>query len=294
MDDAAGEFTNVLGYDVDTLSLSAVVEVTSGLTYAFKYRVRNMYGWSDFSAITHILAASVPSTPAKPEFVQSTDNSITIKLFQSESSNGSPITEYVLEIDAGELESSFTEVLTYVRDSFEMQHTVTFADDNILTGKIYSFRFKSFNSKGYSEYSEILSVAAVNPPLKAATPQNDYSFSSRTSVFVNWQLNEDGLGSEGGLISGYKLFMDDGEGGDFEVVYDTVGYSSHLDSFLATNLTTSALYRFRLQAYNYNTLQPGEISDILYVYVCDEPSALQKPQQVTTTTEAIKIQWNEP
>lgn len=45
-----------------------------------------------------------------------------------------------------------------------MQHSVTFASDNIVTGKVYSFRFKALNSKGYSEYSEYLSVAATAPP----------------------------------------------------------------------------------------------------------------------------------
>jgi hypothetical protein len=43
-----------------------------------------------------------------------------------------------------------------------MMHTVTYAADNVTTGLIYSFRIRSMNSKGYSQYSEILSVAAIN------------------------------------------------------------------------------------------------------------------------------------
>jgi hypothetical protein len=45
-----------------------------------------------------------------------------------------------------------------------MMHTLTFATDLIITGKIYTFRFKSTNNKGSSDYSEYLSVACTSPP----------------------------------------------------------------------------------------------------------------------------------
>lgn len=102
MDDAAGKFTDVHGQDTDTLALTATVGAQSGLTYAFKYRAKNIYGWSDFSAITHVLAASPPDTPAKPEFISATNNSISIQLFPSLNDNGSPVTDYVLEMDDGD------------------------------------------------------------------------------------------------------------------------------------------------------------------------------------------------
>jgi hypothetical protein len=152
-----------------------------------------------------------------------------------------------------------------------MQHAVTFAADEIVTGLIYTLRFKALNSKGYSEYSELLSVAAIDPPAKASTPVHDFSLSTRTSIYVSWQLNPEDS------VTGYLLFMDDGIGGDLEVVYDTVGYNEHINSFIATNLTASHQYKFRLQAYNYNTLAPGELSDILWVIACGAPGSLSKP-----------------
>lgn len=103
-------------------------------------------------------------------------------------------------------------------------------------------------------------------PSKASTPLVDYSLSSRTSIHVYWELNEDGLGV-GGKISGYKLFMDDGVGGDFAVVFDTVGFNADINSFTATGLTTALQYRFYLQAFNFNQLAPGPISDIAHIYV---------------------------
>lgn len=62
------------------------------------------------------------------------------------------------------------------------------------------------------------------------------------------------MSGPGTLISGYKLYMDDGLGGDFEVIFDSVGFNAHLDSYLATNLTSSLQYRFMLEAYNFNEL----------------------------------------
>lgn len=117
-------------------------------------------------------------------------------------------------MDAGEEGSTYTILPTYITTSLTMSHTLTYANDAIVTGKIYSFKFRALNSKGYSEYSEILSVATTAPPDQANTPTVVYSLSSRTSIFVNWVMNADAP-SPGGLITGYTLFMDDGRGGSF-------------------------------------------------------------------------------
>jgi len=45
-----------------------------------------------------------------------------------------------------------------------MQHTMTYASDLITTGKIYSLRTRSMNIMGYSEYSDVLYIAANSPP----------------------------------------------------------------------------------------------------------------------------------
>lgn len=49
-----------------------------------------------------------------------------------------------------------------------MQHTLTYATDGIITGKIYSFRFKAVNVKGSSEYSEFVTIAVNKPPQQAS------------------------------------------------------------------------------------------------------------------------------
>jgi hypothetical protein len=185
-------------------------------------------------------------------------------------------------MDAGTQGSSFSAAASYVQDSFLMQHTVTYAQDAVETGKIYNFRVKSQNEKGYSDYSELFSIACSAPPQKANAPQVDYSLSSRESIYIQWSLNTDGLG-DGGVIQGYKVYMDDGYGGALQLVMDTVGLSSTISEYMATNLTQSLQYRFQVEAYNYNLLAPGEKSDITSIYACDIPYIDQRPNKVDTS-----------
>jgi len=43
--------------------------LVSGSTYKFKYRVRNIHGWSSYSGEVSVLAASIPDDPTAPETV---------------------------------------------------------------------------------------------------------------------------------------------------------------------------------------------------------------------------------
>ena len=97
--------------------------------------------------------------------MSATVNSITINLYPSSDYGGAVVTNYYLEMNTGIAGSPFTPVASYITTSFVMLYTVTFATDGIITGQIYQFRFRSLNSKGYSDYSEILSVAAIDPPV---------------------------------------------------------------------------------------------------------------------------------
>jgi hypothetical protein len=88
--------------------------------YGFRYRVKNVYGWSDFSPITYILAADPPSTPPRPTFVSATDNSISIQLYPSANDNGAFVSSYVLEMDQGSYDTVFAEVTSYDQIGFLM------------------------------------------------------------------------------------------------------------------------------------------------------------------------------
>ena len=74
MDDGFGNFTDIHGVTSDTLALFAIVPASMGVNYAFRYRALNIYGWSEFSPITYILAAGLPSTPPRPKFNSANNN----------------------------------------------------------------------------------------------------------------------------------------------------------------------------------------------------------------------------
>lgn len=51
-------------------------------------------------------------------------------------------------MDAGTLGSAFSQVTTYIDNS--MSHTLTNAANGIVSGTIYTFKFKAKNTKNYS------------------------------------------------------------------------------------------------------------------------------------------------
>jgi len=113
MDDGAGTFHDIHGFDSDVLDLFALVEADEGVTYSFRYRAKNLYGWSAFSPVTKVLAAGLPSAPSKPSFISATDNSISLQLYPSYDSLGAAITHYVLEVDEGGFNTAFSDVGSY-------------------------------------------------------------------------------------------------------------------------------------------------------------------------------------
>jgi len=224
MDDGSGGgFVDLYGVTSDTLVISYTASgLTQGNTYGFRYRAKNVYGWgTGWSPVTYILAATVPSTPAAPTFVAATDTQIDLTFSTSVDDGGSTITEYELYMDLGTSGSAFSIVASYTTTSFTMSHSLTTGGDSLTTGLIYSFKWRSKNVMGYSEFSEILTVACNQLPLQANTPTVNYDYSSSTSLFVTWSLNADGTGT-GGLITGYKLYMDDGAGGSFTEIFSTL------------------------------------------------------------------------
>ena len=72
-----------------------------GRIYRFRYRVRNINGWSPFSEVAYISAFSIPLAPPTPKFVSGTATTVTLAFSESEDDNGVPITSYELWIDAG-------------------------------------------------------------------------------------------------------------------------------------------------------------------------------------------------
>lgn len=75
--------------------------ILAGQPHDFRYRVRNIHGWSpSWSPVGSIRAASVPSAPAAA--TTSLSASTVTVTWSAPSSNGSPILSYVVEIQAAD------------------------------------------------------------------------------------------------------------------------------------------------------------------------------------------------
>ena len=109
MDDGLqGDFTTIFS-TVDRDYLIVASNITRGHNYRFRYRSKNVNGYSEYSDTAYIYAFSTPGAPPAPTFTSATDTTVTLGLTQSSTDNGIAIAGYELWIDAGnDLTSQFT------------------------------------------------------------------------------------------------------------------------------------------------------------------------------------------
>lgn len=174
MDDgASGEFSTIFSSSQLT-EFTVTVGISRGKYYRFRYRARNIIGYSPYSDVSYLEAVDQPARPSPPTFVSATDDQIVIKIFESTDSQGRDVTAHEVWIDSGgDLTSSFRKVTTY--DGSAQTCTVTRAADSLgLAGTLYRFKVRAKNADGvYSELSDALVVALGSVPAAPAAPTKD-------------------------------------------------------------------------------------------------------------------------
>jgi hypothetical protein len=60
---AGTTFVEVVGFTTEQLETEVTVSTTPGLTYLFRYRVKNIFGFSGYSPQASIKSAKAPSQP---------------------------------------------------------------------------------------------------------------------------------------------------------------------------------------------------------------------------------------
>jgi hypothetical protein len=121
--------------------------------------------------------ARAPSRPTKPLYVSSDSSSISIEVLPSDNNGGSTITAYEIwsETDGISAEDS-------AYDGSARYHTLT----GLTPGAVYRISVRSMNSEGYSEFSELLEVAASSLPPTPTSLRKVMSLSSKTSIYLEW------------------------------------------------------------------------------------------------------------
>lgn len=291
MDDGdGGEFETISGYPEDSLKTDFLI--TSGIqisnTYAVRYRVRNSIGWSEYSDVTYILAAESPSRPSRPTYVSSTSTELVIEFGTSASNGGAEITTYTIQVDK-EDGNGFVDLSDYTESTTTQTLAIDALDTNALQpGQIYRFRSYATNSATFTGYSLELRIAAAQLPGQPSSgPEWVESLSTTTSIAVSWDEVADTEIS----TTGYKLYRDGGNDGEFELVYNGANRPGQR-TYLSTGLTQGTYYRFKYTGLNFNG--EGDESDEVLIPACLSPSGLTSPVFTSGTSTTITLEWSAP
>lgn len=133
---------------------------------------------------------------------------------------------------------------------------------------------KAVNDYGDSEYSEELQAAVASLPSKPLPPTKDQSFSTKSSIKLNWLQHSDIMPA-----TGYRVYIKGEDDLVLSIIYDAPT-SVSIFTFTAENLNMGAPYSFILSAVNFNG--EGATSDPVIYTACTAPFGL-RPLRVTAT-----------
>ena len=194
------------------------VNVTEGVLYRFRWRARNVNGWSGYSPIAYIRAATRPARPLQPLMQQASATGITVSMQRSHSDGGGATLAYELWRNQGTSTVDFVKVDAY--DGLSTSWFVPVDDPlngGLVAGQIYAFRTVARNEFGSSEASEELYAGVADYPAAPATLQKVTSESGPTFITLEWSQSADTQLP----VLGYLLLMKDNSLGtdEFNVIY---------------------------------------------------------------------------
>ena len=271
------------GDDSPTLSTTFTItsDIVKGVAYRFRYRARNIVGWSEYSPIASLSASTVPTAPSRPTYVSSTDDQIVLSFSRSIDNGGSLITTYELEVD-GETISDYdfsADGYSYTVD----RTTLTLSNVTLTTGNTYRFKFRAVNANGPSAWSQPTSVAFAPLPASPSGLARSSSGNSETSISLIW--NE--ITGETLPVIQYVLYSNDGTSSDNKEIYR--GSSTH---FILTDTNPGSQYTFYVAAENYNG--ESSLSSGLTLTSCVAPYSVYPPTLIESTATSLRLSWQSP
>lgn len=153
-------------------------------------------------------------------------------------------------------------------------------------GRIYSFKFRSANSVGFSEFSDLLRVGISDQILAPLNLNSDLELATATSLTMTWSAVPDGQLKTNGYS--LEMILDDD---NWVQVFDSVNNPDRLRATIF-GLQTAKLYTFRVFAYDFNG--PSQPSEIFKIYACGLPRYFSPPRYVWSTQTTITIEWDAP
>jgi hypothetical protein len=95
--------------------------------------------------------------------------------------------------------------------------------------------------------------------------------------------------------TGYLLYMDGGNDGDYRVLYNGTlqpGVLEYRVTGAEHGIAIGRAYRFRVSALNYNG--EGTLSDEATLYMCLTPQDFPAPEYVSSTETTLTVKWCAP
>jgi len=217
-----------------------VSSLKTGFEYQFKVRSGNASGLSEFSAAsTSIITALVPQPPTGIVLVARSASEITFEWVSPEDRGGVELDGF--NVYMAEENEEFTKVGSAPAT---LNPTVLWHSESELTaGIFYRFKVSSVNQIGESDLTDEIKIIAADLPEAPASPPV-VTLVTETSISLTIAAIPEA--SNGGTpITGYFVEIDDGNGGPFTRVHDSLT----LDLILS-NLKSGTTYQLRYAGRN--------------------------------------------
>ena len=286
-----GGFSDLIPASYNNMATSyTLTNVQVGQTYFFRFRAKNMYGWSDFSSTGYIIASEVPAQANSPIISSASSTSIVLTFDQSTNSMGSSISSYILYWTSGSSPSAFTQLSSY--DGTSTSFTLPSGTDTITAGQYYYFKYAAKNLRGTGEVSSSVTISATSllpAPTGLAKVQ---SLSTQTSIYLSWDASTP-VNLPGDTILGYRLYVFDQESTQYTKIYDgQVSLTPSQTTYSFNNAVLGNEYTFYVTVVTYNG--ESDPSTIFSTYACVAPSGFAAPTIDSVTLSSISISWIPP
>lgn len=250
-------------------------------------QVTNVIGSVQSPALQFVLAG-VPAKPAPAPTVDASGTTVAAITVNFANGNadtgGSPVLLYELQMDDG-LSGEFSTVFT------SYQQTFYTANETIVRGRYYRFRYRVHNVVGASEWSDAAYIQATEAPTKPEAP----NFVNATDTTLTVSLIES-TDSRGRDVQAYELWIDQGD--DLTSTFRNL--SSYDGQSTTYTLTVAAdglgaagtLYRIKSRAKNIDGVY-SEWSEFLVVALGAVPAAVSTPYKDDAASGAgqIAVKW---
>ena len=274
--------------------------ITGGAIYAVKVKAKNKWGWGPFSAVTSILAATVPGAPGVPvTAIDAATGGVSVTWAAPGTTGGVAVTAYRIEVKGGDgvwrtdsscdgTTGATSPVVTGRSCIIPMANLVAAGSHALAFDALVVVRVAAGNVRGYGLTSENTSGARIRQAPAAMSAPLEGAGTSDSQVEVTWSaVTSSGLPTGNSPTTGYRLSWDNGEPGRATTAFlpfpDQVA-----TTYVLTGVTKGAYYRFMVQAIN--IYGAGPASPAASIRASAVPSQVPAPTTVRSGTDIV-VTW---